>query len=57
MLTEGSAPGVRVTTERTSRRRAESLLRESDPAPVLDSRYADGLFVPQPVDVAEVDSF
>jgi uncharacterized protein (TIGR03083 family) len=85
MLTEGGAPGVRVTTEdgtnlaeggaspvdletsryslmrmttgRMSRRQAESLGWGGDPTPVLDSLYSDGFFVPQPVDVIEVDGF
>jgi uncharacterized protein (TIGR03083 family) len=85
MLTEGGAPGVRVTTEdginvaeggaspveletsryslmrmttgRMSRRQAEALGWGSDPTPVLDSLYSDGFFVPQPVDVIEVDGF
>jgi len=85
MLTEGSAPGVLVTTEdgtnlaegvgeplaletsryafmrmttgRMSRSQAEGLGWDSDPALVLDSLYSDGFFVPQPVDVVEVDGF
>ena len=85
MLTEGGAPGVRVTTEggtdfaeggappvelettrfslmrmttgRMSRHQAEALGWGSDPTPVLDSLYSDGFFVPQPVDVIEVDGF
>jgi uncharacterized protein (TIGR03083 family) len=85
MLTEGAAPGVRVTTEdgtnlaeggaspveletsryslmrmttgRMSRRQAEALGWGSDPTPVLDSLYSDGFFIPQPVDVIEVDGF
>jgi hypothetical protein len=85
MLTAGSAPGVRVTTEdgtnlaegvapplsletsryalmrlttgRMSRHQAESLGWGSDPAPVLDSLFADGFFVLQPADIAEVDGF
>jgi hypothetical protein len=85
MLTKGSAPGVRITTEdgtnlaegaapplsletsryalmrlttgRMSRRQAESLGWGSDPAPVLDSLFADGFFVLQPADIVEVDGF
>jgi uncharacterized protein (TIGR03083 family) len=85
MLTEGSAPGVSVTTEdgtnlaegaaspltletsryavmrlttgRMSRRQAEGLGWGSDPAPVLNSLFADGFFVLQPVDVVEVGGF
>jgi uncharacterized protein (TIGR03083 family) len=85
MLTEGSAPGVLVTTEdgtqlsegverpigletsrygllrlatgRMSRAQAEALGWDSDPAPVLDALFADGFFVLQPYDVAEVDGF
>jgi uncharacterized protein (TIGR03083 family) len=85
MLTEGSAPGVNVTTEdgtflaeggappvsletsryafmrmttgRMSRRQAEALGWGSDPASVLDSLYADGFFLAQPVDIIEVDGF
>jgi uncharacterized protein (TIGR03083 family) len=85
MLQEGSAPGVRVTTEdgtnlaeggappvgletsryslmrmttgRMSRAQAVALGWDSDPAPVLDSLYSDGFFVPQPRDVIEVDGF
>jgi uncharacterized protein (TIGR03083 family) len=85
MLTEGSAPGVEVTTEdgtqlaeggappvaletsryafmrmttgRMSRSQAEALGWGSDPTLILDSLYSDGFFVPQPVDVVEVDGF
>jgi len=85
MLTQGGAPGVRVTTEggidlaeggappvelettrfslmrmttgRMSRRQAEALGWGSDPTPVLNSLYSDGFFVPQAVDVIEVDGF
>ncbi len=48
---------MRMTTGRMSRRQAESLGWGSDPAPVLNSLYSDGFFVPQPVDVIEVDGF
>lgn len=48
---------MRMTTGRMSRRQAESLGWGSDPTPVLDSLWADGFFVPQPVDIAEVDGF
>jgi len=67
MLTEGSAPPLsletsryalmRLTTGRMSRRQAESLGWGSDPAPVLDSLFADGFFVLQPADIVEVDGF
>jgi uncharacterized protein (TIGR03083 family) len=66
-LAEGAAPPLtletsryalmRMTTGRMSRHQAESLGWGSDPALVLDSLYADGFFVPQPVDVVEVDGF
>jgi uncharacterized protein (TIGR03083 family) len=66
-LAEGTSPPLsletsryafmRMTTGRMSRRQAESLGWGSDPAPVLDSLYADGFFVPQPVDIVEVDGF
>jgi uncharacterized protein (TIGR03083 family) len=48
---------MRMTTGRMSRRQAEALGWGSDPAPVLDSLYSDGFFVPQPVDIVEVDGF
>lgn len=48
---------MRMTTGRMSRRQAESLGWGSDPAPILNSLYSDGFFVPQPVDVVEVDGF
>jgi uncharacterized protein (TIGR03083 family) len=66
-LAEGVAPPLsletsryalmRLTTARMSRRQAESLGWGSDPAPVLDSLFADGFFVLQPADVNEVDGF
>jgi uncharacterized protein (TIGR03083 family) len=66
-LAEGGAPPVdldtsryalmRMTTGRMSRRQAEALGWGSDPSPVLDSLYTDGFFVPQPVDIIEVDGF
>jgi uncharacterized protein (TIGR03083 family) len=66
-LAEGAAPPLeletsryalmRMTTGRMSRRQAESLGWGSDPKPVLDSLYSDGFFVPQPVDIVEVDGF
>jgi hypothetical protein len=46
---------MRMTAGRMSRRQAEALGWGSDPALVLDSLYAGGFFVPQPVDVVEVD--
>jgi uncharacterized protein (TIGR03083 family) len=48
---------MRLTTGRMSRSQAEGLGWDSDPAWVLDSLYSDGFFVPQPVDVVEVDGF
>jgi uncharacterized protein (TIGR03083 family) len=48
---------MRMTTGRMSRRQAEALGWGSDPTTVLDALYADGFFVPQPVDVIEVDGF
>jgi hypothetical protein len=48
---------MRMTTGRMSRRQAEALGWGSDPTPVLDSLYSDGFFIPQPVDVIEVDGF
>jgi uncharacterized protein (TIGR03083 family) len=48
---------MRLTTGRMSRGQAESLGWGSDPAPVLDSLFADGFFVLSPVDVIEVDGF
>ena len=40
-----------------SRRQAEALGWGSDPTPVLDSLYSDGFFIPQSMDVIEVDGF
>jgi uncharacterized protein (TIGR03083 family) len=48
---------MRLTTGRMSRGQAESLGWGSDPAPVLNSLFADGFFVLQPTDVVEVDGF
>jgi uncharacterized protein (TIGR03083 family) len=48
---------LRLATGRMSRAQAESLGWDSDPSPVLDALFADGFFVLQPYDVAEVDGF
>jgi hypothetical protein len=48
---------LRLATGRMSRAQAESLGWDADPSPVLDALFADGFFVLQPHDVAEVDGF
>jgi uncharacterized protein (TIGR03083 family) len=48
---------LRLATGRMSRAQAASLGWDSDPSPVLDALFADGFFVLQPNDVAEVDGF
>jgi uncharacterized protein (TIGR03083 family) len=48
---------LRLATGRMSRAQAASLGWDSDPSPVLDALFADGFFVLQPHDVAEVDGF
>jgi uncharacterized protein (TIGR03083 family) len=48
---------LRLATGRMSRAQANSLGWDSDPSPVLDALFADGFFVLQPYDVAEVDGF
>jgi uncharacterized protein (TIGR03083 family) len=48
---------LRLATGRMSRAQAQSLGWDSDPSPVLDALFADGFFVLQPYDVAEVGGF
>jgi hypothetical protein len=48
---------LRLVTGRMSRAQAETLGWDADPSPVLDALFADGFFVLQPYDVAEVDGF
>jgi hypothetical protein len=48
---------LRLATGRMSRAQAESLGWDNDPTPVLDALFADGFFVLQPYDVAEVEGF
>jgi hypothetical protein len=48
---------LRLATGRMSRAQAQLLGWDLDPSPVLDALFADGFFVLQPYDVAEVDGF